>query len=92
MFVVDYWGAPEKNRKERELKHALFLKFKESASAEEVKEVEEAIAKLPSQVDAVKSFEWGKNNSPEKHDDGYGGGGKGSCARLLDERQAGRQE
>jgi hypothetical protein len=71
VFVVDYWGTPEKAPKERELKHALFLKFKESASADEVKEVEEALAKLPSQCDSVKGFEWGKNNSPEKHDEGF---------------------
>ena len=71
VFVVDYWGRPEKARKDRELKHALFLKFKDTASAEEVKEVEEALAKLPSQCDAIKAFEWGKNNSPEKHDEGF---------------------
>src|SRR5262245_30471195 len=56
VFVIDYWGKPEKERKERELKHVLFLKYKESATPEQVKEVEEAIAKLPSQCDAVKGF------------------------------------
>ena len=39
--------------------------------AEQVKEVEDAIAKLPSQCETVKAFEWGKNNSPEKHDEGF---------------------
>ena len=71
VFVVDYWGKPEKARKERELKHALFLKFKDSATGEQVKDVEEALAKLPSQCDSIKAFEWGKNNSPEKHDEGF---------------------
>jgi hypothetical protein len=71
VFVVDFWGKPEKNRKDREVKHALFLKFKESATQEQIKEVEEAIAKLPSQCDSIKSFEWGKNNSPETHDEGF---------------------
>jgi Stress responsive A/B Barrel Domain len=71
VFVVDYWGQPEKTRKDRELKHALFLKFKDSATEEQVKDVEEAIAKLPSQCDTIRAFEWGKNNSPEKHDDGF---------------------
>jgi hypothetical protein len=71
VFVVDYWGKPETQRKDRELKHALFLKFKESATGEQVKEVEEALAKLPSQCDSIKAFEWGKNNSPEKHDEGF---------------------
>jgi hypothetical protein len=71
VFVVDFWGKPEKARKERELKHMLFLKFKDDATDEEKKGVEEALAKLPSQCDTIKAFEWGKNNSPEKHDDGF---------------------
>jgi hypothetical protein len=71
VFVVDYWGKPEKTRAERELKHALFLKFKESATDDEVKAAEEALAKLPSQCDTIKAFEWGKNNSSEKHDEGF---------------------
>jgi hypothetical protein len=71
VFVVDFWGVPEKARKDRELKHALFLKYKDSTTADQIKEVEEALAKLPSQCDSVKAFEWGKNNSPEKHDEGF---------------------
>jgi hypothetical protein len=71
VFVIDYWGNAAKPRKQRELKHALFLKFKDTASAEQVKGVEEGLAKLPSQCDTIKAFEWGQNNSPEKHDDGF---------------------
>jgi Stress responsive A/B Barrel Domain len=71
VFVIDYWSHPEKKRADRELKHALFLKFRERASAEEVKAVEEALARLPSQCETIKAFEWGKNNSPEKHDEGF---------------------
>lgn len=85
VFVVDYWGktgssgveeqrssgAEQKGAAARVLKHALFLKCKGSATDEEVKAVEEAIAKLPSQCDTIKAFEWGKNNSSEKHDEGF---------------------
>ena len=71
VFVVDFWGKPEKQRADRELKHAVFLKFKPTATKEEVKDVEEAIAKLPSQCDSIREFEWGKNNSPETHDEGF---------------------
>lgn len=71
VFVVDYWGKPEKARQERQLKHALFLKFKDSATGEEVKAVEDSLAKLPSQCETIRAFEWGKNNSPEKHDEGF---------------------
>jgi hypothetical protein len=71
VFVIDYWGKPEAKRAERKLKHALFVKFKDTTSEEEVKAVESALAKLPSQIDTIKGFEWGKNNSPESHDEGF---------------------
>src|SRR5215471_16549917 len=35
VFVVDFWGKPEKARKEREVKHALFLKYKDDATPEQ---------------------------------------------------------
>jgi hypothetical protein len=71
VFVIDYWGTPPQSPPEKELKHAVFLKFKEDASPEDVKAVEDAFAALPSKIDTIKSFEWGKNNSPEKHDQGF---------------------
>ena len=36
-----------------------------------MKALEDALAKLPSQCETIKAFEWGKNNSPEKHDEGF---------------------
>jgi uncharacterized protein (DUF2267 family) len=71
VFVIDYWGAPPENEIEKELKHAVFFKFKDDAAAEDIKKVEDAFAALPAKIDTIKAFEWGKNNSPEKHDDGF---------------------
>ncbi|MGB7346029.1 MAG: Dabb family protein [Pirellulaceae bacterium] len=71
VFVIDYWGKAGDSGIEKELKHAVFFKFKDDAPADGVKKVEAAFAALPSKIDAIKSFEWGKNNSPEKHDDGF---------------------
>lgn len=71
VFVIDYFGKPEKNRKEHELKHALFIKFKPDATKEQIKSVEQAIEQLATKCDAVKAFEWGTNNSPEKFDEGF---------------------
>lgn len=71
VFVVDYWGTPQDSPLETELKHAVFLKFKDDAAAEDVTAVEEGFASLPEKIDAIKAFEWGKNNSPETHDDGF---------------------
>jgi hypothetical protein len=71
VFVIDYWGQAQPAAKERQLKHAVFLKFRDDVSDDQVKEVEDALAKLPSQCETVKAFEWGKNNSPETHDEGF---------------------
>jgi hypothetical protein len=70
VFVIDYWGAAGESL-DKELKHAVFFKFTDDADPEAVKEVEAAFAALPSKIDAIKRFEWGMNNSPEKHDDGF---------------------
>jgi heme-degrading monooxygenase HmoA len=56
---------------EKKLRHAVFFKFKDDATGEQVRQMEETFAKLPSKIETIKGFEWGKNNSPEKHDDGF---------------------
>ncbi|HRX78249.1 MAG TPA: Dabb family protein [Pirellulaceae bacterium] len=71
VFVVDYWGNAEEATLEKKLKHAVFFRFKEDAKPEEIKKVEEAFAALPSKIDTIKDYEWGTNNSPEKHADGF---------------------
>lgn len=70
VFVIDYWGTPYAPL-EKELKHAVFFKFKDDADPAAVTQVEDAFAALPSKIEAIKSFEWGKNNSPESHDHGF---------------------
>ena len=71
VFVIDYWGDPDSETLEKELKHAVFFKFKDAASEEEVKRVEQAFAALPSNIEEMKAFEWGRNNSPEGKDEGF---------------------
>ena len=58
-------------KKQRLLRHVVLFKFKETATKENVKEIEDEFAKLPEQIDSVKEFEWGINNSPEGHDKGF---------------------
>ena len=55
----------------KELKHAVFVKFKDDTSDDDVRKIEDGLAELPSKIDAIKSFEWGRNNSPETHDQGF---------------------
>lgn len=71
VFVFDYWGTDPEVEIEKELKHAVFFKFKDDASREDVKKIEEAFAALPSKIDSIKAFEWGTNNSPEGKEDGF---------------------
>ena len=71
VFVIDYWGKPHQNEIKRELKHAVFFKFKDDADPDDVTKVEQAYAALPGKIDSIKAFEWGTNNSPESHDDGF---------------------
>ena len=70
-FVIDYWGTPLENPPESQLKHAVFFRFKKEASQEEIRNVEEAFAALPSKISEIKGFEWGTNNSPETMSDGF---------------------
>lgn len=71
VFVIDYWGQPQEKKLKNALKHAVFFKFKDGTPEEEVKTVEDGLAALPAKIDTIKAFEWGKNNSPEKHDQGF---------------------
>ncbi len=71
VFVVDYWGSSSSAQLKKELKHAVFFKFKDDASDAAVKAIEEQFAALPEKIKTIKGFEWGKNNSPEKHDAGF---------------------
>ncbi len=48
------------------LRHVVLFKFKNSSTTDEVKKVEDAFRRLPSQIKEIKDFEFGTNNSPEK--------------------------
>lgn len=56
---------------EKVLRHVVLLKFKDSSSASDIKKVEDAFRALPSKIETIRSFEWGKNNSPENINQGF---------------------
>src|SRR5690606_3384332 len=47
------------------LRHVVLFKFKDDASPEDVKRVEQAFAALANKIKLIKDFEWGTNNSSE---------------------------
>ncbi len=53
------------------LRHVVLFKFKDTATAAEVKKVEEAFMGLKKKIKEVKSVEWGLNNSPENLNQGF---------------------
>ena len=61
--------APKKGR--GKLVHMVAFKFKDSASKDDIRKVEEAFAALPSKIPQIASFEAGTNVSPEKLDKGF---------------------
>ena len=57
--------------KQQKLRHVVLFKFKEGTSQADIKKVEGAFKALPAKIPQIKDFEWGTNNSPETHDDGF---------------------
>lgn len=53
------------------LRHVVLFKFKETSTAADIKKVEDAFRALPSKISAIKSLEWGTNNSPENLAQGF---------------------
>jgi hypothetical protein len=53
------------------LRHVVLLKFKDSSTPAQIKEVEDAFRALPSKIKQIRSLEWGTNNSPENLDQGF---------------------
>ena len=51
--------------------HVVSLKFKPSATKEQIKAVEDAFARLKDRIPGITSLDWGTNVSPEKHDKGF---------------------
>lgn len=54
-----------------QLRHVVLFKFTESSTEDNIQQIEEAFAALPSQIEEIKDFEWGINNSPEGLDKGF---------------------
>jgi len=51
--------------REKELKHIVTFKFKEGTPTEEIEKINDAFLALPNAIPAIKSFDWGINDSPE---------------------------
>ena len=64
-FAAD---APAKNEL---LRHVVAFKFKETATADQIKAIEDGFRALKTKIPHVVSIEWGTNVSPEKFAKGF---------------------
>lgn len=78
----DVASADQENRL---LRHAVFFKFREEATDEDVQGVVDAFRELPSKIDTIVDFKYGTNNSPEGKNDGIT-----HCFLLTFKDEAGR--
>ena len=58
------------NKETKMLRHVVLFKFKDDATPEQVKQVEDAFKAFPSAIKEIKDLEWGTNNSPENLNQG----------------------
>lgn len=65
------FAADAAAKKKGKLYHVVAFKFKDTASQEDIKKVEDGFRALPGKIKEIQSFEWGTNVSPEKHDKGF---------------------
>ena len=64
-------GAESSQSEKGKLRHVVAFKFKESATPEQIKEVENAFRALKKKIPQIAEFEWGLNNSPEGLNKGF---------------------
>jgi len=85
IFIIATIIVSANHKDTKMLRHVVLFKFKDNATSEQVKQVEDAFRKLPSQIREIKDFEWGINNSPENLNQGLT-----HCFFLSFENEKGR--
>lgn len=77
IFILSSMNIEAKNMESivqgppKSLRHVVMFKFKESSTADDVKNVEAAFMALPKKIKTIKSIEFGTNNSPENLNQGF---------------------
>ena len=85
VFSVLMVSYSSDQKPEKVLRHVVMFGFKPDVSEAQVKEVEDAFCKLPSQIDLIKGYEWGTDLVHPAHK-AFGKvlGGKASAVTVLD--------
>ena len=72
-FAADKPANEKKSKKAETARvfHVVSIKFKDTATKEQIKTVEDAFRGLKKKIPTIGSLRWGTNVSPEKHDKGF---------------------
>ncbi len=62
--------APSAQQDQKVLRHVVLFKFKDAATPEDVKKIENAFGSLADKISLIKDYEWGTNSSPENLNQG----------------------
>jgi hypothetical protein len=62
--------APSAKQDQKVLRHVVLFKFKDAATPEEIKKIEDAFGALADKISLIKDYEWGTNSSPENLNQG----------------------
>ena len=71
LLIVTFGLALGSSAADGALYHVVSFKFKDTASKEQIKQVEDAFRDLKRKIKEIQTYEWGTNVSPEKHDKGF---------------------
>ena len=70
-FTMTITAAQADNHEESMFRHAVFFKFKESATDNDIQQIIDEFMALKSKIDGIKSIEWGFSESVEGLNDDF---------------------
>jgi hypothetical protein len=69
-LILSVTGAERSSTSAAKLRHVVAFKFKQSATGEQVKQVEDAFRNLKTKIKEIQAYEWGTNVSKESRNKG----------------------
>ncbi len=71
LFGVTFAMAADNEAPKKMLRHVVLFKFKADTTPEQLKQITDTFAALPSKIDTIKGFEWGTDVSVEGKAEGF---------------------
>ena len=70
LFTNTFMLTAQNPAQPESLRHVVLIKFKSTSTKQDIEKVISAFESLPKQINQIKAFEWGLNNSPENLNEG----------------------